>query len=184
MTQFRKSFAAVLLGLVAGVALADATLLNVSYDVARDFYKDYNPMFQKHWKAKTGEAVELKQSHAGSTKQVRAVADGLEADVVTMNQANDVEFLAEKGPGAPRTTPRNSRTTPRPTPRRWSSSSARATRRRSRTGPIWSQPGMQVILPHPKNTGNGRYSYLSAWGWALKQPGGNDQRRRSSSASC
>jgi sulfate transport system substrate-binding protein len=80
------TLAALTLGL-ALPALADLALLNVSYDVARDFYKDYNPMFQKHWKAKTGESLDLKQSHAGSTKQVRAVADGLEADVVTMNQA-------------------------------------------------------------------------------------------------
>ena len=94
MTQFRKSIATLLLGLVAGAALADTTLLNASYDVARDVYKDYNPMFQKHWKAKTGESLELKQSHGGSTKQVRAVADGLEADVVTMNQANDVDGYA------------------------------------------------------------------------------------------
>ncbi len=65
--------------------------------MARDFYKDYNPIFQKHWKAVAGESIELKQSHAGSSKQVRAVADGLEADVVTMNQASDVDFLAEKG---------------------------------------------------------------------------------------
>ncbi len=99
MNTFRKSIATVLLGLVASAALADATLLNASYDVARDVYKDYNPMFQKYWKAKAGESVELKQSHGGSTKQVRAVADGLEADVVTMNQANDIEFLADTGPG-------------------------------------------------------------------------------------
>jgi sulfate transport system substrate-binding protein len=97
MNTFRKSIATVLLGLVASAALADATLLNASYDVARDVYKDYNPMFQKYWKAKSGESLELKQSHGGSTKQVRAVADGLEADVVTMNQANDIEFLADKG---------------------------------------------------------------------------------------
>ena len=93
----RKTLSALCLALVASAALADATLLNASYDVARDVYKDYNPMFQKHWKAKTGESLELKQSHGGSSKQVRALADGLEADVVTMNQANDIEFLAEKG---------------------------------------------------------------------------------------
>jgi len=79
--------------LAASPAFAETSLLNVSYDVARDFYKDYNPLFQKYWKAKTGESVELKQSHAGSSKQVRAVAEGLEADVVTMNQASDVDFL-------------------------------------------------------------------------------------------
>ena len=97
MTRFSKSISGLLLALVASAALADASLLNASYDVARDVYKDYNPMFQKHWKAKTGETLELKQSHGGSTKQVRSVADGLEADVVTMNQANDIEFLADKG---------------------------------------------------------------------------------------
>ncbi len=90
----------VLLSALAALALpafAQNSLLNVSYDVARDFYKDYNPLFQKYWKEKSGESIELKQSHAGSSKQVRAVADGLEADVVTMNQASDVDFLAEKG---------------------------------------------------------------------------------------
>src|SRR5574343_923244 len=97
MIQVRKSIVALLFGVLANVALADTMLLNVSYDVARDVYKDYNPMFQKYWQAKTGEAVEVKQSHGGSTKQVRAVADGLEADVVTMKQANDIEFLADKG---------------------------------------------------------------------------------------
>ena len=94
MKKISQSLSALLLGLVASAALADVTLLNASYDVARDVYKDFNPLFQKHWKAKTGETVEIKQSHGGSTKQVRAVADGLEADVVTMNQANDIEFLA------------------------------------------------------------------------------------------
>ena len=97
MKKISQSLSALLLSLVASTALADVTLLNASYDVARDVYKDFNPLFQKHWKAKTGETVEIKQSHGGSTKQVRAVADGLEADVVTMNQANDIEFLAEKG---------------------------------------------------------------------------------------
>ena len=80
-----------------GMAHAQQTIVNVSYDVARDFYKDYNALFEKHWKAKTGEAITLKQSHGGSTKQVRSVADGLEADVITMNQATDVDYLAEKG---------------------------------------------------------------------------------------
>ena len=97
MKKSAQLFRGLLVALVAGSAFADATLLNVSYDVARDVYKDYNPMFQRYWKQKAGESLELKQSHGGSTKQVRAVSDGLEADVVTMNQANDIEFLAEKG---------------------------------------------------------------------------------------
>src|SRR5574343_195998 len=175
MTQFRKSIAAVLLGLVASAALADTTLLNVSYDVARDVYKDYNPMFQKYWKAKTGEAVEVKQSHGGSTKQVRAVADGLEADVVTMNQANDIEFLADKGLVAKawaKKFPNNASP--------YTSTMVFIVRKGNpKAIKDWSDvaaPGIQMIIPHPKNTGNGRNTYLSAWAWALKQPGGNDAK--------
>ena len=155
-------------------ALAAENLLNVSYDVSRDFYKDYNPVFQKHWKDKGGETLELRQSHAGSSKQVRAVADGLEADVVTMNQANDIEFLADKGLVA------------KDWARKFPNSASPYTStmvfivRKGNPKALrdWSdlaKPGVQVILPHPKNTGNGRYSYLAAWGYALKQPGGNEQ---------
>ena len=149
-------------------------LLNVSYDVARDFYKDYNPLFQKYWKAKTGESVELKQSHGGSSKQVRAVADGLEADVVTMNQASDVDFLVEKGLVAKDYAKKYSNNA---SP--YTSTMVFIVRKGNPKGlKDWSDlvaSGVQVILPHPKNTGNGRYSYLAAWGYALKQPGGNDK---------
>ncbi len=155
-------------------ALAQQSLLNVSYDVARDFYKDYNLLFAKHWKEKGGETVELKQSHAGSSKQVRAVADGLEADVVTMNQASDIDFLAEKGLVAKdyaKKFPNNASP--------YTSTMVFIVRKGNPKGfKDWSDlaaPGVQVILPHPKNTGNGRYSYLAAWGYALKQPGGNEK---------
>lgn len=160
--------------LLALPAFADSSLLNVSYDVARDFYKDYNPLFQTYWKAKSGESIELKQSHAGSSKQVRAVADGLEADVVTMNQASDVDFLAEKGLVASdyaKKFPNNASP--------YTSTMVFIVRKGNpKAFQDWSdlvKPGVQVILPHPKNTGNGRYSYLAAWGYALKQPGGNDK---------
>jgi len=174
MKPLRKTLSALLLTLVASAALADATLLNVSYDVARDVYKDYNPLFQKHWKAKTGESLELKQSHAGSSKQVRAVADGLEADVVTMNQTNDIEFLADKGLVAKdwaKKFPNNASP--------YTSAMVFIVRKGNpKNLNDWSDlvaPGVQVILPHPKNTGNGRNTYLSAWAWALKQPGGSDK---------
>jgi len=153
---------------------AQSGLLNVSYDVARDFYKDYNPLFQKYWKAKTGETVELRQSHGGSSKQVRSVADGLEADVVTMNQAPDVDFLADKGLVAKdyaKRFPNNASP--------YTSTMVFIVRKGNPKGlKEWADltaPGVQVILPHPKNTGNGRYTYLAAWGVALKQPGGNDK---------
>ena len=154
--------------------LASASLLNVSYDVSRDFYKDYNPLFQKYWKAKTGESIELKQSHAGSSKQVRAVADGLEADVVTMNQASDTDFLVEKGLVA-KDYAKKFPTNASP----YTSTMVFIVRKGNpKALQDWTdlvKPGVQVILPHPKNTGNGRYSYLAAWGFALKQPGGNDK---------
>ena len=161
MNFLPRTFFAVLFGLLAGAASAEVTLLNTSYDVARDVYKDYNPMFQKYWKQKTGEAIEVKQSHGGSSKQVRAVADGLEADVVTMNQASDVDFLVDKGLVA------------RDYAKRFPNNASPYTStmvfivRKGNPKAIsdWSdvvKPGVQVILPHPRNTGNGRYSYLAA----------------------
>ena len=158
----------------ATVPAENVGLLNVSYDVARDFYKDYNPLFQKHWKAVSGESIELKQSHAGSSKQVRAVADGLEADVVTMNQASDVDFLADKGLVA-KDYAKKFPTNASP----YTSTMVFIVRKGNPKGlRDWSdvvKPGIQVILPHPKNTGNGRYTYLAAWGYALRQAGGNDR---------
>lgn len=155
-------------------AYAESSLLNVSYDVSRDFYKDYNPLFHKHWKATTGETIELKQSHAGSSKQVRAVADGLEADVVTMNQASDIDFLVEKGlvvKDYAKRFPNNASP--------YTSTMVFIVRKGNPKAlmdwPDLVKSGIQVILPHPKNTGNGRYSYLAAWGYALKQPGANDK---------
>lgn len=174
MSRFAPKFLLALLAAAALPALAQTSLLNVSYDVSRDFYKDYNPMFQKYWKAKSGESIELKQSHAGSSKQVRAVADGLEADFVTMNQASDVDFLAEKGlvvQDYARKFPNNASP--------YTSTMVFIVRKGNpKALQDWNdlaKPGVQVILPHPKNTGNGRYSYLAAWGYALKQPGGNDK---------
>lgn len=169
-----SSVFAALLALAAAPAFADVSLLNVSYDVARDFYKDYNPLFEKYWKAKAGETVTIKQSHGGSTKQVLAVADGLDADVVTMNQSTDVEFLASKNMVAKdwaKKFPNNASP--------YTSTMVLIVRKGNPKGiKDWSdlaRPGVQVILPHPKNTGNGRYSYLAAWGFALRQPGGNDR---------
>jgi sulfate transport system substrate-binding protein len=171
----RQFFASVALSLFALSVLAEGnSLLNVSYDVSRDFYKDYNPVFQKHWKTVSGESIELKQSHAGSSKQVRAVADGLEADVVTMNQASDVDFLAEKGLVArdyARRFPNNASP--------YTSTMVFIVRKGNpKALKDWGdlvRPGVQVILPHPKNTGNGRYTYLAAWGYALNQAGGNER---------
>ena len=174
MPRLLRTLTLALVPALASPVFADGGLLNVSYDVARDFYKDFNPLFQKHWQAKTGESVDLRQSHAGSSKQVRAVADGLEADVVTMNQASDVDFLAEKGLVAADYAKKfpNSASP-------YTSTMVFIVRKGNpKALKDWSdlaKPGVQVILPHPKNTGNGRYTYLAAWGFALKQPGGDDK---------
>ena len=174
MPKIRQSVAALFFSLLTSAAMADASILNVSYDVARDVYKDFNPMFQKYWKQKSGEAVEIKQSHAGSTKQVRAVADGLEADVVTMNQSNDIEFLAEKGLVVKDW---NKKFANNASP--YTSTMVFIVRKGNpKAIKDWNDlagTGMQVIMPHPKNTGNGRNTYLSAWAWALKQPAGSDK---------
>jgi len=175
MNKAFKTAAAViaLLGLVGGAQAQQKEILNVSYDVARDVFKDYNPKFQAAYKAKTGEEVVVRQSHAGSTKQVRAVADGLEADVVTMNQATDITFLAEKGLVAAnwqKKFPNNASP--------YTSTMLFIVRKGNpKAIKDWAdlvKPGVQITIPHPKNTGNGRYTYLAAWGQALRQPGGNE----------
>ena len=87
--------------LTSGLAHADTTLLNVSYDVMRDFYKDYNPAFQKYWQGKAGEKVVIQQSHGGSSAQARSVIEGLQADVITMNQHSDIDAVAQRGKQLP-----------------------------------------------------------------------------------
>ncbi len=123
-----------------GFAFADTTLLNVSYDPTRELYKDFNEAFAAKWKADTGETVTIQQSHGGSGKQARAVIDGLEADVVTLALESDINAIAEKsGQDRRRTGAASSPTIHRPTPRRSSSSCARAIPRASRTGATWSR---------------------------------------------
>ncbi len=167
-----KPLTLVTLLLAAGIAQADVNLLNVSYDVTREFYKDYNPAFAKYWKAKTGETVTINQSHGGSSKQARSVADGLEADVITMNQANDIDVLTER------------KLIPADWQKRLPNGSSPTTSttvflvRKGNPKAIkdWDdlvKPGVAVIVPNPKTSGNGRYSYLAAWGYVAKKTGDN-----------
>ena len=155
-------------GIVPSVHAAGPALLNVSYDVAREFYKDYNVAFAKHWKATSGEDITLNQSHGGSSKQARAVIDGLEADVVTMNQSNDIDAIAERGKLLPadwaKRLPNNSAPT--------TSTTVILVRKGNPKGiKDWNdlaKPGVSVVIPNPKITGNGRYTYVAAWGAAIK----------------
>jgi len=156
---------------------ADVKILNVSYDVTREFYQDYNQAFAAYWKDKTGDTVKVSQSHDGSSKQAQSVLNGLEADVVTMNQAQDIELLR----------------TGKLIPQNW------ATRLPNQSVPYTStivfvvrqgnpkhirnwddlvRTNISVIIPNPKTSGNGRYSYLAAWGYALKKSIGDEQQAR------
>lgn len=170
--------AAALLALgLNGVAQAATTFLNVSYDPTREFYQEYNQAFGQYWKQRTGQEVDFKQSHGGSGKQARSVIDGLQADVVTLALANDIDEIANAGlirkdwqkqfkdNSAPYTStvvflvrkgnPKNIRD--------WND---------------LTKEGVEIITPNPKTGGAPRWIYLSAWGYALKQPGGNDTKAR------
>ena len=150
-------------GLVSG-----QTLLNGSYDVAREFYKDYNAVFIAHYKKTTGKDIKIDQSHAGSSAIARSVADGLDADVVTMNTSTDVDFLAGAGVVAKdwnKKFPDNASPT--------TSTMMFLVRNGNPKGiKDWDdliKPGIQVIVVNPKTGGNGRYAYLAAWGYAKKK---------------
>jgi len=169
--------ALVALGLSTPV-LADVTLLNVSYDVMRDFYKDYNPVFQKAYKAKTGETVAVQQSHGGSSKQALSVVNGLPADVITMNQVTDIDLLADKGALIPKDWAKRLPNNSVP----FTSTTVFLVRKGNpKNVHDWAdlvKPGVQVIIANPKTSGNGRYAYLAAWGATLKQPGGSEAKAR------
>jgi sulfate/thiosulfate transport system substrate-binding protein len=159
----------------AMTASAQTSILNVSYDVARELYKDINPAFAEEWKAKTGKDIEIKQSHGGSTRQALSVAEGLEADVVTMNQQPDIDFLADKGIVA-----KDWKTKFANNAAPYTSVSVFLVRKGNPKGiKDWSdlvKPGIQVVIPNPKTSGNGRYTYLAAWGFA-KQTLGEDKAK-------
>jgi sulfate transport system substrate-binding protein len=167
-----------LLSWAVSAAAADSTeLLNASYDVSRELFAQINPAFQAAWEKQTGHKVSIRQSHGGSSKQARAVADGLQADVVTFNQVTDIQFLVKSGLVQPD----------------WS------TRLPNGSSPYYSfpvllvrsgnpkrildwddlaKPGIQVVFPNPKTSGNGRYTYLAAYAYALGKNGKDEAKAR------
>jgi sulfate transport system substrate-binding protein len=162
--SFRRASLALLMSAALPVWAAGATLLNVSYDVSREFYKDFDAAFAAHWKKTSGEVLVLNQSHGGSSRQARSVADGLEADVITMNQHNDIDILAERGklipPDWAKRLPFNSAPTTSVSVILVRKGNPKAIRDWSDLG----RSGVSVIIPNPKTSGNGRYTYLAAWG--------------------
>jgi sulfate/thiosulfate transport system substrate-binding protein len=159
------------------LAQADTSLLNVSYDVTREFYKDYNPAFAKYWKQKSGETVTINQSHGGSSKQARSVADGLEADVITMNQANDIDILYERGKLIPADWQKRLPNGSSPTTSTTVFLVRKGNPKHIKDWDDLVKPGVAVIIPNPKTSGNGRYSYLAAWGAVIKK-GGDEKAAR------
>ena len=170
-TSFRLAFAAVALA-AASAASAQTSLLNVSYDVAREFYRDFNTAFVAHYKKTTGKDIKVDQSHAGSSAQARAVADGLAADVVTMNTTTDIDFLADKGVVAKdwrQKFPNGASPT---------TSTMLFLVRNGNPKNIkdWDdliRPDVKVVVVNPKTGGNGRLAYLAAWG-QVRAKGGTD----------
>lgn len=158
-------------------AQAQTTLLNVSYDPTRELYQDYNKAFVKHWKEKTGESINIRQSHGGSGKQARSVIDGLDADVVTLALAYDIDALSEF------------KLIPSDWQKRLPNQSAPYTStivflvRKGNPKNIsdWDdlvKPGIGIVTPNPKTSGGARWNYLAAWAYAIKQPGGNEVTAR------
>jgi len=164
-------------GAVPGVVQAQAgktiTLLNVSYDPTRELYKDINAAYAKYWKDRVGQTLVINQSHGGSGKQARSVIDGLQADVVTLALAYDIDEIAARAKLLPANW--QSRLPQNSTP--YTSTIVFLVRK----GNPWKikdwgdlvKPGIDVITPNPKTSGGARWNYLAAWAWALKQPGGN-----------
>jgi sulfate/thiosulfate transport system substrate-binding protein len=154
------------------------TLLNVSYDPTRELYQDVNTAFAKYWQQKTGDKVTVKQSHGGSGKQARSVIDGLDADVVTLALAYDIDAIAEKGKLLPadwqKRLPNNSAP--------YTSTILFLVRKGNPKGiKDWDdlvKPGVSVITPNPKTSGGARWNYLAAWGYALKKNNGDEKKAR------
>jgi len=169
--------AALGLSLVSSFA-KDIKLLNVSYDPTRELYQEFNAAFAKHWKAKTGEGVVIQQSHGGSSKQARAVIDGLDADVVTLALAYDVDAIADKAKLFPadwqKRLPHNSAP--------YTSTINFLVRKGNPKGiKDWDDlvnPGLAIVTPNPKTSGGARWNYLAAWGFALKKYGNDEAKAK------
>lgn len=172
-----------LAGLLAGAlvassaAAADISLLNVSYDPTRELYQEFNAAFGKYWKAKAGDNVTINQSHGGSGKQARAVIEGLQADVVTLALAYDIDAIADAGlipADWQKRLPHNSSP--------YTSTIVFLVRKGNPKGiKDWSdlvKPGVSIITPNPKTSGGARWNYLAAWAYALEQPGANEAKAR------
>jgi sulfate transport system substrate-binding protein len=174
----RALAATALVATALAASAADVTLLNVSYDPTRELYQQYDPAFSAYWKAKTGDVVTVKQSHGGSGKQARSVIDGLDADVVTLALAYDIDEIAEKAkvivPDWQKRLPRNSS----PYTSTYIFLVRKGNPKAVRDWGDLVKPGISVVTANPKTSGGARWGYLAAYGWALRQPGASDAKAR------
>ncbi|OOG60849.1 ABC transporter permease [Rhodanobacter sp. B05] len=176
--KIRSTLFAITGTLLAASAMArDVTLLNASYDPTRELYRAVNTAFAAQWKAQHGDTVTIQMSHGGSGKQARAVVDGLPADVITLALAYDIDAVADHGlldKSWQQRLPDNSSP--------YTSTIVFLVRKGNPKGiHDWNdliKPGVQVITPNPKTSGGARWNFLAAWGYALKQPGGNDAKAK------
>src|SRR5437868_1403898 len=169
---------ALLFALSLSSAAQNVTLLNVSYDPTRELYQDYNAAFARYWKAKSGQTVNIQQSHGGSSKQARAVIDGLEADVVTLALAYDIDAISERAHLLPANW--QSRLPNNSSP--YTSTIIFLVRKGNpKQIKDWDdlvRPGIAIITPNPKTSGGARWNYLGAWGYAFKKNGGDENKAK------
>ncbi len=177
MTRTVRIAFAVLAVAAIGASAAAQTLLNASYDPTRELYQEFNAAFARYWKSKTGQTVSIKQSHGGSGAQARAVIEGLDADVVTLALAYDIDAIAQAGllnGGWQKRLPSNSSP--------YTSTVVFVVRKGNpkaiKDWPDLAKPGIQIVTANPKTSGGARWNYLAAWGAALRQPGGSEQKAR------
>ena len=177
MRSFIRAVATIAVIAAAATPLAAQRLLNASYDPTRELYADFNAAFVKYWQGKTKQTVTIQQSHGGSGGQARAVIDGLDADVVTLALAYDIDAIQQSGliaQGWQKRLPQNSAP--------YTSTIVFLVRKGNPKGiKDWSdlvKPGTVVITPNPKTSGGARWNYLAAWEYAKRQPGGNDAKAR------
>lgn len=152
----------------APVSAAEQTLLNSSYDIARELFADYNPLFATHWQEKTGESVTIKQSHGGSSAQARAIMQGLQADVVTFNQVTDVQVLYDRGKLIDKNWKENFPNSSSPY---YSTTAFLVRKGNPKNIENWddlAKDDVASVFPNPKTSGNARYTYLAALGYAQK----------------
>ncbi|MCF7352616.1 thiosulfate ABC transporter substrate-binding protein CysP [Vibrio sp. CK2-1] len=178
MKKMKSVFAALLIASSFNASAQDQTILNSSYDIARELFATYNPIFAKHWQEKTGNTIEIKQSHGGSSAQARSILQGLSADVVTFNQVTDVQVLHDKGKLIPADWQSK---LPNASSPYYSTTAFLVRKGNPKNIQDWgdlAREGVSSVFPNPKTSGNARYTYLAALGYAQKSFGKENETKQ------